>query len=70
MKIEQLKKELEEAKNDKFLLGMQSHWEHRDFERDSELSDTIKKLIAELEKKGIKVKYEFGYPLEYEELEK
>ena len=47
--IEELKKELEELKEKKFMLQMCDHWSSDDYKYDRELTEKIRKLEKEIE---------------------
>lgn len=65
MKVEELKKELEQVASRRFYLNME---EHLDFKLDKEYEEKIDKLVEELKQNKIKVIYKFGYDIEYKEV--
>lgn len=65
--IEELKKELEDLADKRFILDMKDHWEREDYEWDKCLLRSINAIIEELKGFGIEINYKHGYQIEYKE---
>ena len=67
-RIEELKKELQELADRRFMLDMKDRWTSEDYERNDEMFNRIKEIIEELKQLGIETNYRHGYEIEYKEI--
>lgn len=67
MKIEELKKELEEIEERRFYLDMKDHWSNEDYTKDDELLKRRKEIEEELKKFNIKVYSNYSHDINYKE---
>lgn len=68
-KIEELKNELQDLADKRFMLDMKDNWNNEDYKREDELFKRIKEIIEELKSYGIATNYEHGYEITYSKKE-